>query len=223
MKKILYLFILISSTLYSQDLSKFHNSGNTSMSKKWVTSSWESGTIVLSDGSEINGEVKGVYGGDQSKIVSFKFRKKKGEDTKKYKAADCLLVSVKNVITLSLPKNLKKKSGKKSFYVALYFGEHLTVFENPKASTANGQSTSLLGRSVGKSTSFSQGGGRMLSYLALKDDEFSKLTAMNFRKQMKKLCADNKKWLSRTSDKKWFKYGNLYTITHYYNQTKAKE
>ena len=63
----------------------------------------------------------------------------------------------------------------------------------------------------------------MLSYLALKDDEFSKLTAMNFRKQMKKLCADNKKWLSRTSDKKWFKYVNLYTITHYYNQTKAKE
>ena len=62
----------------------------------------------------------------------------------------------------------------------------------------------------------------MLSYLALKGDEFSKLTALNFRKQMKKLCNDNKDWSSRASDKKWFNYDNLFRVAHYYNQTKEK-
>ena len=222
MKNFLFLLLLISSNIFSQDLSKFYNNGDTSMSKKWVTSSWETGTLVLLDGSEISGEVKGNYGANQSEIVSFKFRKKKGADTEKYKAEDCLLVSVKNTITLSLPKNLKKKSGKKNFYVAMYYGKHLTIFENPKASTANGQGTSLLGKGLGKSTNFSQGGGQMLSYLALKGDEFSKLTALNFRKQMKKLCNDNKDWSSRASDKKWFNYDNLFRVAHYYNQTKEK-
>ena len=60
-----------------------------------------------------------------------------------------------------------------------------------------------MGKGLGKSTNFSQGGGQMLSYLALKGDEFSKLTALNFRKQMKKLCNDNKDWSSRASDKKY--------------------
>ncbi len=221
MKFFLCLFLLISSTIYSQDLSKYYNTGNTTMSKKWVNSNWEVGTIMLSDGSEIKGDVKGVYG--NKGVSSFKFRKKKGDDTRKIKAEDCLLVSVNSIITLSLPKNLKKKSGKKSFYVAMYYGKYLTVFENPEASTANGQSTSLLGRGLGKSTDFKQGGGRMLSFLALKDNEFSKLTALNFRKQMKKLCGDNKKWTSRTSDKKWFQYDNLYKVTHFYNQTKSKQ
>ena len=54
MKNFLFLLLLISSNIFSQDLSKFYNNGDTSMSKKWVTSSWESGTIVLLDGSEIS-------------------------------------------------------------------------------------------------------------------------------------------------------------------------
>ena len=221
MKYFLSLFLLISSTIYSQDLSSYYNSGNTTMSKKWVNSNWESGVIVLSDGSEIRGDVKAVYG--NKGISKFKFRKKKGEDTIKIKAEECLLVSVNNTITLSLPKNLKKQSGKRIFYITMYYGKHLTILENPKASTANGQSTSLLGRAVGKTTKFKQGGGQMLSFLALKDNKVSKLTAFNFRKQIKKICLDNKKWASRISDKKWFKYDNLYKIVHFYNQTKSKQ
>jgi hypothetical protein len=60
----------------------------------------------------------------------------------------------------------------------------------------------------------------MLSFLALKNGEISKLTALNFRKQMKKITSDNKKFMKRASDKKWFKYENIYKIAHYYNQTK---
>lgn len=221
MKCFLSLFLLISSTIYSQDLSSYYNSGNTTMSKKWVNSNWKIGVIVLADGSEIKGDIKGVYG--NKGISSFKFRKKKGDDTRKIKAEDCLLVSVNSIITLSLPKNLKKKSGKKIFYVTMYYGKYLTVLENPKASTANGQSTSLLGRGLGKTTKFKQGGGQMLSFLALKDNKVSKLTAFNFRKQIKKICLDNKKWASRISDKKWFQYDNLYKVVHFYNQTKSEQ
>jgi hypothetical protein len=60
----------------------------------------------------------------------------------------------------------------------------------------------------------------MLSFLALKNDEISKLSALNFRKQMKKITSDNKKFIERTSDKGWFEYDNIYKIAHYYNQTK---
>jgi hypothetical protein len=60
----------------------------------------------------------------------------------------------------------------------------------------------------------------MLSFLALKKGEISKLSALRFRKQMKKITSDNKKFMERTSDKRWFKYDNIYKIAHYYNQTK---
>ena len=62
----------------------------------------------------------------------------------------------------------------------------------------------------------------MLSYLALKDGRISKLTALSFKKQMRRLCYDNEKFMSRTTDKKWFKYDNIYKVTHFYNQTKNK-
>ena len=41
----------------------------------------------------------------------------------------------------------------------------------------------------------------MLNFLALKDGEVSKLTKMNFRKQIKKLCSDNAAWVTKSADK----------------------
>ena len=119
------------------------------------------------------------------------------------------------MIILSLPKNLKKKEGKRKFYVVLYYGEHLTIFQNPKAQVSESGYASASGNNA---VAFNQ--GQMLSFLAFKNGEISKLTALRFRKQMKKITSDNEKFMERTSNKKWFKYDNIYKIAHYYNQTK---
>ena len=122
---------------------------------------------------------------------------------------DCQLISYDGLIILSLPKNLKKKFGKRMFYVALYYGEHLTIFQNPKAEVASSYSGSI---------TFNE--GQMLSYLALKDGQISKITKLRFRNQMKNIAWDNQKFMGRTTDRSWFKYDNIYKIAHFYNQTK---
>ncbi|CAI8326576.1 MAG: Uncharacterised protein [Flavobacterium sp. SCGC AAA160-P02] len=206
------LFFCISSI--GQTKNAFYNSGNNSTTKKYVGASWLKGTIILSDGSELNGQVRG-YSYKGNDINSFRYRSKKGDKAITIKADMCELISYDGLIILSLPKNLKKKSGKRRFYVALYHGEHLTIFQNPKAQVSESGYASASGNNA---ISFNE--GQMLSFLVLKDGEFSKLTALNFRKQMKKITSDNKKFMERTKDKRWFKYDNIYKIAHFYNQTK---
>ena len=207
---IIFAFLILGATAVAQTTKSYYNSGNTSTTKKFVGSSWLPGTIVLADGSELVGQVKG-YTYKENDINSFRYRVKKGDKARTIKAADCQLISYDGLIILSLPKNFKKIYGKRLFYVTLYYGEHLTIFQNPKASIAQSSPGSI---------SFNE--GQMLSYLALKDGRISKLTALSFRKQMRRLCYDNEKFMSRTTDKKWFKYDNIYKVTHFYNQTKNK-
>jgi hypothetical protein len=207
-----FLFLCLSSK--GQTARSFYNTGNSSTTKKHVGASWLQGTIVLADGSELNGQMRG-YSYKVNDINSFRYRSKKGEKARTIKADACKLISYNGLIVLSLPKNLKKKEGKRKFYVALYYGEHLTIFQNPKAEVSKSGYASASGNNA---VVFNE--GQMLSFLALKKGEISKLSALRFRKQMKKITSDNKKFMERTSDKRWFKYDNIYKIAHYYNQTK---
>tara|TARA_B110000093_G_scaffold114305_1_gene122477 strand:+ start:1266 stop:1922 length:657 start_codon:yes stop_codon:yes gene_type:complete len=209
---ILFLCLCLTST--AQTDRTFYNTGNSNTTKKYVGASWQQGTIVLADGSELNGQVKG-YSYKGNDINSFRYRPKKGDKARTIKADACKLISYDGLIILSLPKNLKKKEGKRKFYVVLYYGEHLTIFQNPKAQVSESGYASASGNNA---VAFNQ--GQMLSFLAFKNGEISKLTALRFRKQMKKITSDNEKFMERTSNKKWFKYDNIYKIAHYYNQTK---
>ena len=74
--------------------------------------------------------------------------------------------------------------GKRSFYVALYYGKYLTVFQDPDANVVE--------RSPG-SISFND--GQMLSYLMLKDKELHKISKLRFRKRMFEACNDSKKFV----------------------------
>jgi len=209
---ILFLCLCLTST--AQTDRTFYNTGNSNTTKKYVGASWQQGTIVLADGSELNGQVKG-YSYKGNDINSFRYRPKKGDKARTIKADACKLISYDGLIILSLPKNLKKKEGKRKFYVVLYYGEHLTIFQNPKAQVSESGYASASGNNA---VAFNQ--DQMLSFLAFKNGEISKLTALRFRKQMKKITSDNEKFMERTSNKKWFKYDNIYKIAHYYNQTK---
>lgn len=205
---IIFAFLILGSTSVAQTTKSYYNSGDTSTTKKFVGASWLPGTILLADGSELVGQVRGyAYKGND--ISSFRYRVKKGDKARTIKAIDCQLISYDGLIILSLPKNLKKKAGKRMFYVALYYGEHLTIFQNPKAEVASGFSGSI---------TFNE--GQMLSYLALKDGQISKITKLRFRSQMKNIGWDNQKFMKRTNDRSWFKYDNIYKIAHFYNQTK---
>ena len=208
------LFLCLSLTCTAQTDRTFYNNGNSSTTKKYVGASWLQGTIVLADGSELNGQVRG-YSYKGNDINSFRYRLKKGDKARTIKADACKLISYDGLIILSLPKNLKKKEGKRKFYVALYYGEQLTIFQNPKAEISNSGYASASGNNAVVLNE-----GQMLSFLAFKNGEISKLSALRFRKQMKKITSDNEKFTKRTSDKKWFKYDNIYKIAHYYNQTK---
>ncbi|MGK0235967.1 MAG: hypothetical protein ACI9EK_002510 [Psychroserpens sp.] len=210
MKKInILLWLIIGFVSQAQNTTSYFNNGDTTTQKKYVDASWLPGTIVMEDGSELKGDVRG-YSYTGNDIRSFKYRTKKGEKAQSFKADDCKLVIYDGLIVLSLPKNIKKKSGKRKFYITIYYGEHLSIFENPKANVA----TSTPG-----SIAFNE--NQMLSFLVLKDGEIEKLTKFRFRKPMSKICKDNEKFLARTKDEKWFKYDNIYKIAHFYNQTKS--
>jgi len=205
---IIFAFLILGCTSVAQTTKSYYNSGNTSTTKKFVGASWHPGIILLADGSELVGQVRGyAYKGND--ISSFRYRVKKGDKARTIKAIDCQLISYDGFIILSLPKNLKKKAGKRMFYVVLYYGEHLTIFQNPKAEVASGYSGSI---------TFNE--GQMLSYLALKDGQISKITKLRFRTQMKNIGWDNQEFMKRTNDRSWFKYDNIYRIANFYNQTK---
>jgi|TARA_R110000822_G_scaffold119406_2_gene252381 hypothetical protein len=210
MKIINILFCLIFGFVsQAQNTTSYFNNGNTTTQKKYVGASWLPGIIVMEDGRELKGDVRG-YSYTGNDIKSFKYRTKKGEKAQKFKAEDCKLIIYDDLIVLSLPKNIKKKSGKRKFYVTIYYGEHLSVFQNPKANVATRTPGAMM---------FNE--NQMLSFLVLKDGEIDKLTKLRFRKPMSKICKDNEKFIARSKDKKWFKYDNIYKIAHFYNQTKT--
>lgn len=210
MKKItILLWLIVGFSSQAQGTTSYFNSGNTTTQKKYVGASWLPGTIVMEDGIELKGDVRG-YSYKSNDIRSFMYRAKKGEKPRTFKADDCKLVIYDDLIVLSLPKNIKKKSGKRSFYVTIYYGEHLSIFQNPKANVATGISGSII---------FNQ--NQMLSFLVLKEGKIDKLTKLKFRKPMLAICSDNEVFLARTKDKKWFKYDNIFKIAHFYNQTKS--
>jgi len=211
-KLLINLLIFLPCALHSQIIfgenAKFYNSYDNPTSEKFVSASWKPGIIILADDTEIEGEVKGyTYKG--SDINSFRYRPAKGEKATTYKAEDCKMILYDGLRILSLPKKLKKMTGKNRFYVALYYGEYLTVFQDPDANTANSASNEIILNE-----------GQMLSFLAIKSNEVSKITAMSFRKQIRKLCADNEEWVEKSQDKKWLKYENMYEIVDYYNKTR---
>jgi hypothetical protein len=211
MKQYIYLLMfLISVNLSAQEAKSYYNGGNTSTQVKYVGAGYLPGTIVLKDGTELKGQVRGSsYSGNN--VRSFKFRTKKGEKAQVFKADACKLVLYDGLIIISLPKKLKKMEGKRSFYVALYYGKYLTVFQDPDANVVE--------RSPG-SISFND--GQMLSYLMLKDKELHKISKLRFRKRMLEACNDSKKFVERAKDKKWFTYDNVYKVAHFYNQTRGQ-
>lgn len=209
MKKIGFLVIfLMTLSAQAQKTGRYYNSGNTTTKVKYVGAMWLPGTIVLANGTELKGQVRGSsYVGNN--IRSFKYRSQKGEKALVFKAEQCRLVRYDDLIVLSMPKNMKKKSGKRRFYVAMYYGEYLTVLQDPDANVATGSPGSII---------FNK--DQQLSFLVLKDGVLQKFTKMRFRKPFLKLCKDNAKFVARASNKKWFNYNNIYKIAHYYNQTR---
>ena len=167
-----------------------------------VSGQWMDGTVVLNDGRILEGQVRGqTFKGND--VQSFRYRKEKGTDAVTYKADDCRQVVYDGLNVVAVPKNLKKPTGKKRFYIALYYGKKLSVYQDPKASSAAGL---ILNQ------------GEMLSYLAHKDGQLIKISRLNFKKQMKKLLADDAASTQKSKDKKWFKYDNIYEIADLYNQ-----
>jgi hypothetical protein len=125
-------FLCLCLTSKAQTSRTFYNTGNSSTTKKYVGASWLQGTIVLADGSELNGEVRGFsYKGND--INSFSYRLKKGEKARTIKADACKLISYDGLIVLSLPKNFKKKEGKRQFYVALLLWRTPNYISKPKS------------------------------------------------------------------------------------------
>ena len=100
---IAFLFVGITST--AQNELTFYNSGNSSTTKKYVGASWLQGTIILADGNELVGQVRG-YSYKGNDINSFRYRLKKGDKARTIKADECTLISYDGLIILSLPKNL---------------------------------------------------------------------------------------------------------------------
>jgi hypothetical protein len=158
----------------------------------------------MNDGTEKAGETRAsTFSGDN--IKSMKFRLEKGAEVEVFKAEDCIYAEWDNTYVMSLPKNFKKPTKGNIFYTALYSGKNISVLMDPDATIADEE--------FNKS--------EKLNVLVLKDNELIKVTKMNFKGNMKKICADNKTFIDKTlSDKKWFNYSNMFEVAKYYNDTK---
>jgi hypothetical protein len=205
MKKntILMLFVLFPFLIQSQ----IYTSANYDTTKKYISAGYSDGTIILNDGTELEGQVRGsVYKGND--VSTFKYRLEKGDKAQKFTANDCSTVIVNGVQIISLPKNFKKPEGKKRFYVAIYHGENFSVFEDPKASVVNARPGEI---------SFNS--GQMMSMLVFKNNELIKINKLNFRKKLRMICNDSSEWNKQAEDKKWFKYDNIFSIASFYNES----
>ena len=206
--KYLSLLLLFFLPFVAHSQTYIYSKANYDTSVKAVSGAWKKGFIVDGRGNKIEGEIRGfLFKGDD--VKSFRYRPAKGEKSITYKAEDCLQVFYGDLIIVSLPKNLKKPEGKRRFYVTVYFGEHFSVLQDPKASTVEAAPNML---------TLNQ--GQMLNMLGFKDNKLHKLSKLKFRKQIKKLLSDNPKWVEKAMDKKWLKYDNIFAVLRYYNETK---
>ena len=204
MKQLLFTLLLISQFSFAQIFST-----NQHLKRSSVSGQWLNGTVMLNDGSMIDGQVRGyIFKGND--VKSFRFREKKGAEVLTYRPDDCKQVGYEGLNIISLPKNLKKPQSKRRFYIAVYYGEHFSVLQNPKA---NSTSTDLTG-------GLSLNSGEMQNVLALKGNQLVKVNRLNFKKQFRKMLSDNKEWAQKAKDKKWFKYSNVYDVADHYNTTK---
>ena len=205
MKKNIYIIFFVLLPLLIQ--SQIYTSANYDTAKKYISSGYSNGTIILNDGTALEGQVRAsVYKGNN--VSTFKYRLAKGDKAQKFTANDCSTVILNGVQIVSLAKNLKKPEKKKRFYVAIYHGENFSVFEDPKASVVNARPGEI---------SFNN--GQMLSMLAFKNNELIKLNKWNFRKKMRKICNDSSEWNTQAEDKKWFKYDNIFSVASFYNES----
>lgn len=205
MKKNIYVIFFVLLPLLIQ--SQIYTSANYDTAKKYISSGYTNGTIILNDGTALEGQVRAsVYKGNN--VSTFKYRLAKGDKAQKFTANDCSTVILNGVQIVSLAKNLKKPRKKKRFYVAIYHGENFSIFEDPKASVVNARPGEI---------SFNN--GQMLSMLAFKDNELIKLNKWNFRKKMRKICNDSSEWNTQAKDKKWFKYDNIFSVASFYNES----
>ena len=205
MKKITNILLYILLPFLAQ--SQIYSSANYDTTKKNISGAYSSGTIILNDGKVLEGQVRAyLYKGND--VSAFKYRVSKGDKAQKFSADDCSNIIVNGLQVVSLPKKFKKPNGKKRFYVAIYHGENFSVFEDPKATVVNARPGEL-----------TLNNGQMLSMLALKNNELTKISKFNFRKKMRLLCGDSSEWKQQAEDKKWFKYDNIFTIASFYNES----
>ena len=199
MKNLITVLLLIPLFSFSQ----IYTLEEDATRQQFVDAVWLPGTIIDNNGQVLEGQVRGyVYKGNE--VQSFRYRTEKGAKAVTYKADDCQQVVYDGLIVISLPKNFKKPQGKKQFYVCLYHGKNFSVLQDPKASIAGSSSLNF---------------GQMLNFLGLKNNQLYKISKLNFKKQIKKILSDNKEWLKKTNDKKWFKYNNIFDIAAYYDET----
>ncbi|PXX98933.1 hypothetical protein DF185_16305 [Marinifilum breve] len=162
---------------------------------------WLPGHVVLNTGEKVNGQVRGwMKKGRQ--VVSIKFRKSKDDKTVIYKAKDIREVKQEDLLIVSVKK---KKNKKAQFYITIYQGDYLSAYYDPEAKRVSRLSTAL-------------NVGQYLSFLVFKDGELKKITKLNFRKPIAKLCSDNEKWVELAENKEWFQYSNLYEVVKVYNE-----
>lgn len=199
------LFFIAFIPIFS--LAQIYTEANAHTNFNTVSAQWSPGTIITNEGDELEGDVRGFsYKGND--IKSFRYRAQKGATVDTYKADACKQVIYDGLNIISLPKNFKKPEGNKRFYIAIYYGKHFSVLQDPKVSVVNAGPGSMI-----------MNQGQMLNFLGLKNNELHKISKLWFKKQIKNLLSDNPQWVSKTKDKKWFKYSNIYEVADFYNDT----
>ena len=184
-------YLLISFLLCSQLFLALIFSNNPHLAKNNVSGQWIDGSIVLTDGTTIEGQVRG-HSYKAHDVRSFRFRDEKGAKAFTYGADECIQVVQNGLIIFSPPKNLKNPKAKDGF---------TTPSTMEKSFGASGSQSLLCSRRGGAGLVFNQ--GEMLSFLAYKDGELVKINKLNFKKKIKKLLSDNKQCLDKMKDKKW--------------------
>ena len=100
-------YLLISFLLCSQLSLALIFSNNPHLAKNNVSGQWIDGSIVLTDGTTIEGQVRD-HSYKAHDVRSFRFRDEKGAKAFTYGADECMQVVQNGLIIFSPPKNLKK-------------------------------------------------------------------------------------------------------------------
>ena len=205
MKNLLFTLLFVPLLVNAQFF--LYSEANEHTRVKEVGSIWRDGIIVDRNGQQIKGQIRGyLFNGKD--VKSFRYRPEKEAKAITYKADDCLQVFYDDLIVVSLPKKLKKPAGNRRFYITIYFGEKLSILQDPKAKVASASPNM-----------FTLNEGQMLNMLVFKDNKLHKLSKLKFRKQIRKLLSDSPSWKEKAKDKKWLKYDNIFEVAEFYNKS----